>query len=398
MKKAIVAILLICAGSTTILAQENTPRYTASSQHYQVVSHVSQNHADTTSDALEALFRFYNSYFHFDPSILDTKMQVRVFSSNDAYVAYASELIDPPQDEYVYLHYTDPARSQLIGWYEDSEDNQTAFSHQAFIQFLRAFVPNPPLWMREGFAVYFEQSHYDIEFDSVSYKENLAWLSTLKNALAADELDVISPEQLVVMNTETASQQIEDFYPRAWAMISFLMHSPVREYNRILWDAISRLEASRTTEENSRIISEKVFRWVEPATFREDFHFYLQTRRTFRDLVQEGVDLYAENKYGMAEQLFVRALNLQDSNYIPYYYLGLINYTRGNYTLADFYFNTALDLGAEKAVALYALGVNAYADSRNEEALDLLQQTLEADPENYQERVNELTQRIQDEA
>ncbi len=404
MKKIIIAVLLLTVSTGLLVAQNAqaqttnaSQQYKAAGRYYQVVSYVSQEHAELAASNLDALFLFFNNYFHFDPQALNTPLRARIFATREDYAAYAEKLIDVPEDDYVYLHYTDPLRSELIGYYREDMENQVSLSHQGFIQFLRSFIPHPPLWMREGFAVYFEQTWYDPEFESVTYRENLAWLSTLKEQLENTGMEDLDTENLLTMNIEQAASEIETFYPLSWAMVSFLLHSPVREYNRLLWDAMSSMDPAQNLQQNSTAIADGVFRWVEPGTLTEDFKFYLKTRRTFRDLVQDGVEHYAQNKHEHAEQLFVRALNLQDANYIPYYYLGLINYNRGNYSLAEFYFSTALDLGAEPAVALYALGVNAYADNRNEEAVELLQKTLEADAENYQSRVDELLIRIQEE-
>ncbi|AFG38069.1 tetratricopeptide repeat protein [Spirochaeta africana] len=385
--------LLLAAGTATA-----DTTFTANTAYYQVTSHVSEEHATAVAEELTALFDFFNSYFHFEPTELEQALQVRVFADRDAYHDYISRFIDRPGEDFVYLHYSDPSRSQLVGVADDTSQNRTALSHQGFIQFLRSFIPHPPLWMREGFAVYFESVRYDPEFATISYRENLAWLETLKAEAEAGLFRELDPEDILHMDTRQAQEQLEQFYPRAWGLVSFLLHSPVREYNRLMWDAISSLDRHASLEENNQRVVERSFRWVNSDTLKEDLQFYIETRQTFRGLVQEGIEYYADGQHERAEQRFIQALNLQDSNYIPFYYLGLINYTRGNYTLADFYYGTALDLGAEQALTLYALGVNAYADQRFEEAVELLNSTLELDPEQYQDKVDLLMARIQEEA
>ena len=389
------AAALLATVTTTAAAQT---AYTADSPYYQVTSYVSQDHAEALTEELTALFDFYNSYFHFEPAGLQHALQVRIFADRDSYHDYISRFIEPPREDFVYLHYSDPSRSLLAGVAGEGSENRMAMSHQGFIQFLRSFIPNPPLWMREGFAVYFEHARYDREFGTVAYRENLAWLETLKAEAAVGLFDALSPDEMLHMDTQRAQEQLEAFYPRAWGLVSFLLHSPVREYNRLLWDSISALDPQATLQENSDQVARRAFSWVNADTMAEDLYFYVENRQTFRGLVQDGIRLYAEGNHDRAEQRFIQALNLQDSNFIPYYYLGLINYSRGNYTLADFYYSTALDLGAEQPLTLYALGVNAFADQRFDEAVELLEHTLELDAENYSDKVEQLMERIQEEA
>ena len=398
MKISIPLILLIALGSIQLSAQDNAQRFEAKGEYYQIHSYISQEHAESMAVQLDVLFDFFNSYFHFDPHRLPAPLQVRIYGSQQEYAEYTGRYVGDPQEDYVYLHYSDPQRSELIGYQQDSPANRQALSHQGFIQFLRGFIPNPPLWIREGFAVYFEHSHYDHELNTVAYRENLSWLETLKSDLEPGLFQEFSVQELLTMTTAEAQEYLEEFYPRSWGLVSFLLHSPAREYNRALWDSISALNPNYSLNDNSQAVVQNAFQWLDADTLTEDFHFYIDTRQSFRSLVQQGIQLYSQDSHDRAEQQFIQALNLQDSNYIPYYYLGLINYARGNYTLADSYYSTALELGADEPVTLYAMGVNAYADQRPEDAVELLENAVTLDPEGYRERVEQLIERIREEA
>lgn len=398
MKKLIgISLVLILTGLTaaTAVAAED---YTATGNYYYVVSDISQENAEYQLEAMEALFEFYNSYFHFHPDTLQNPLRVKIFGDRSNYEAYISRFIDNTDEDYVYLHYSDPQRSELVGYAGESRENLQTLSHQAFIQFLRSFVPNPPLWLREGFAVYFEHAQYDKEFETVSYRENLSWLETLQNDLINGLFDRLSAEEILLMDVQKAQENLTDFYPRAWAVVSFLLHSPIREYNRLLWDSISALSRESSLQENNERVLRSAFAWIDPETLTEDFHFYIETRQTFRSLVLDGIEHYTNDRLDRAEQRFIQALNLQDENYIPYYYLGLINYSRGNYRLAEFYYNTAIDLGSDPGLTTYALSVNAFAEADYDRALSLLEETLQIDSETYREKVEYLRDRIQEEA
>ncbi len=97
----------------------------------------------------------------------------------------------------------------------------------------------------------------------------------------------------------------------------------------------------------------------------------------------------------MAEESFVTALKLREDNFIPFYYMGLINYDKRNYSLSDFYYKEALVKGATEALTYYALGVNAYADNRFEDAVSYLQETIRLDPLSYENKAGQLLERIE---
>ena len=137
----------------------------------------------------------------------------------------------------------------------------------------------------------------------------------------------------------------------------------------------------------------EAFRWVDQGNLTDDFLAYVGERRSFRGWVSYGVDQYTAGELDEAESAFVKSLQLREDNYVPYYYLGLINYERQNYGLADFYYQAAMERGADEAITLYALGVNAYADNRFDEAADYLQMTVDEDP-GYRERAEGLLIRI----
>ena len=127
----------------------------------------------------------------------------------------------------------------------------------------------------------------------------------------------------------------------------------------------------------------------------EAFVSYVGDRRSFRTLVQDGIDEYASGDLEAAERSFVTALKLREDNFIPFYYMGLINYDRKNYSLSDFYYKEALAKGATEALTYYALGVNAYADNRFDDAVAYLEETIRLDPSGYEDKAQQLLERIQ---
>lgn len=380
------------------MTQERDSLFEALTENYRVYSNVSQEHAQSTADRLQAYLQVFNQVFHFDTDSLSTRLKVRLFSSKSGYDEYLQRVIKETRDDFVYIHYSDLSKSELVGFtMADQELYETSLRHQAFVQYLKAFVSQPPVWMREGFAVYFEDIQYDLESKQASYRENLAWLETLKNLVRA-EADLLSLEQLLTATNEEARERINVFYPEAWGVVSFLMNSPDRAHNRIIWDAISALDPSATLEANSRRVLQEAFGWYDTATLRNDFVAYVTARKSFAELVELGIEEYGAGDYETAESYFQEATALRPEHHIPHYYLGLINYNRRDYQQADDFYRRALDLGATPAITYYALGVNAYADNRFEEASEFLSRVVRLDPDTYGPKAEDLLARFDEQA
>lgn len=395
MRRSVSAVVLIVLLAAAAAAQSDD-FFEHRSDHYLVLSEFSADHAESTADMLEAYFQLFNSYFRFDPAELSAPLRVRVFSSQARSDRYLTRLISETRDNFVYLHYNNPERSELVGYLDNAGDTEVSMVHQSFIQYLRAFVPNPPLWLREGFAVFFENAVYDPEFDAVVHRENLSWLDTLQDiVLGETSSEPIPFDQLLRIDLETARQRIDVFYPQAWGAVSFLLNSSDREHNRILWDSISALEPQNSLAQNIAAIEDQVLRFVDEDLLIADFVSYVEDRRSFRGLIEDGIAAYDAQNLDQAEQAFVTALNLRQTSFIPYYYLGLINYDRANYSLAEFYYQSALERGVEQATVYYALGVNAFADNRFDDAEGFLRLTQQLDPDGFGVDAGELLERIQ---
>ncbi|MFP4373094.1 MAG: DUF1570 domain-containing protein [Spirochaetaceae bacterium] len=391
-------IAMVFAGvlvvSSTMPAQTGG-QYEAQTEHYRVVSEVGRNHAEQTADRLEATLEIFNDYFHFELDELPDRMRVRIFASKDEYDTFLRNTIDETREDFIYLHYGNLARSELVGYVREDAEYDYSLNHQAFIQYLRSFIANPPLWLREGFAVYFEEIEYDPATGQAVYRENLTWLDTLKSILdESADADPIPVDELLRMDVAAARGRLDVFYPQAWGMVSYLLHTDDRDVNRVLWDAVNALEPNASLRENVRAVEQEAVRWVEEDRLVEGFLAYLEDRRSFRGLVEDGMELYENEESEAAEEAFVKALTLRDDNHVPSYYLGLINYDRGNHSLADYYYRQARELGAEDALIYYALGVNAYAGNRFEDATAYLERTIELDSEEYAEQARELISRM----
>ncbi len=386
--------LVIALLALPVAAQEGPFEF--QSDHYRIVSEVSTSHAEETADKMEALIALYNHHFRLPLDELRSPLRVRVFASKVQFEDYLHRLIGTTRNGFVYLHYGDPGKNELIGYVGDEDSLEASIIHQGFIQYLRAFVSNPPLWLREGFAVYFEGTRFDSDFGAVVFRENLGWLETLQSLLRGEAgHDPIPLDRMLSISLEEARERVDVFYPQAWGMVSFLINAEDPEINRILWDSLSALSPTASTEQNAQNVYNRAFRWVDRRSLVEDFHEYTMSLRTFQGWIEDAVAAFETGDLADAERGFLQAANLRDDHHVPFYFLGLINYEQENFTLADYYYRNALDRGAEEPVTLYALGVNAYADNRFDDARRYLAGTVDLDPA-YRDRAESILVRIRD--
>jgi len=394
MKRVLFGLLALALFTPALLAQEFAE---ARSSHYRVQSQLGVEHAEATAARLEAYMRHFNSYFHLDVEELANPMEVRIYAEREGYLEFLEPVTKDVRGEFVYLHYNNPIRSVLVGQYSGSESYERTLAHQAFVQYLRSFVPNPPPWLREGFAVYFERMTYDAENDHAVYTENLDWLDELRSILDdGQDPQPIPLGAILAMDTEAARANIDVFYPQAWGMVSFFLGSSDRAVNRLIWDTISALEPGADLGDNIRRVREQSFRWYDTELLVEGFIAHVESMRSYRDLVEDGMRAYNASDLGPAERHFVAASDIDNSAYLPYYYLGLINFDNANFELAEYYYQAALTNGADEALVSYALGVNAYADGRYATAREQLERAIELGGDSYQAQARDLIGRIRD--
>jgi len=360
--------------------------------HYKVLSELGQDRADALARHLEALFGLYDGFFRYDASTLKAKLNVREFSDKPGFDAYMTQIVGQSKDDYVYLHYPSPERSELLVFPKDEPDFSASLAHQGFVQFIKAFIPNPPLWIREGVAVSFESAKWDDKAGSLDYSENLAWLETVKSL---KERNLLMPlDKLLAIGQDDARAQLDVFYPQSWAIVSFLLNSKDKAYNRLLWDSVASLKKEGSLEDNQNAVIRIMNTWYGSDAAEKAFSDYLADRKTFPELIANGVRKYADKSWTDANDAFAAAQSMNSASYVPDYYLGLIAYAQNQFDVAESHYKQALALGCDPAITNYALGVNAYAQNRLDDAKGFLKLAKDASPDRYGEKVDSLIAKI----
>ena len=358
--------------------------------HYRIITEPgAENIAGTLSWELELRFDAYNRLFRFDPSTLTEPLNVRVFIDRNAYDSYVSARTSQSSGGAIYLHYNQKDRRELVIC-RFSREEAAMLPHQAFIQFLRGFIANPPAWMREGFSIYFNTLKFDPAEGRLNYTENLAWLEEVKLTR-----QTTGPIRSLITADLSFSAYPENFQIQSWAFVSFLLNSGNEEYFRTLIECFMLLSPAASAADNSYAVMKHMDLWAGFDAMEKDYQLYLDSRKTFNELMEEGRNAYNTGDAFSAELSFLAALAGMPTHYAPYYYLGLIYYAENNYSLADEYYRLSLSYGADEALVSYALGLNAASAGNNEEAVQWLRRSSAADPVRYRERADELIRRLQ---
>jgi hypothetical protein len=341
---------------------------------------------------LELRFAVYNRLFRFEPLGLAAPLKVRLFTDRSAYDRYVAERLAlplPPEEGLpaaVYLHYSVPEKRELV-LCQGSPGEEALRSHQAFVQFLRAFVPHPPSWMREGFAIYFATLRFNPRGEgSLEYEENLLYLESVK-ALGRQ---LPLPQALLRADLDGAPEELQI---SSWALVSFLLNSG-GDYFRSLTEAFMVLSPSGSAAENGELVLGRFFPWLDQAVMAEDFRAYLDSRKTFGELMEDGRRAYSLKDALNAELAFMTARDQRPADFAPYYYLGLLAYEEKSYALAETYYQSSLERGADEALVNYALGINAAAAGRPADAAAYLEKAAAADPPQYRAKVTDLLRRL----
>jgi hypothetical protein len=361
---------------------------TARSEHFELVSDTDDG--ESLLKEMEERFAVYNRLFRFDPLQAVLPLRVRAFGNREDYGDYVFSRLGAARPGAVYLHYNQRERRELV-IDRGSPGEAKNLPYQAFIQFLRAFVSNPPSWMREGFAIYFSTLGFNGEGE-LSYEENLSWLDTVKGMDGK-----VSPEALLGADSaaySAAGPGTPGFPGLAWSLVSFFLNSGREEYFRTLTDSFLLLSDSKTAAENSEVVMKRISLWNNMEDLNRDYRAYLDSRKTFTELVAEGQRAWANGDPAAAELSFTEAINQRPGHYAPYYYMGLIAYGENNYDLAKQYYRSSIQYGADFALVSYALGINAAAAGKTPEAVYYLREAAAAAPERYGEKAESLIARL----
>jgi tetratricopeptide (TPR) repeat protein len=383
MKKCVSCLAFIAFIISPVIAQINTkPLY------HQVTFDVEAGlgYKESLIRELAERFDFYNQQFQFNPArMVVSPLMVRVFGDRGEYNDYVSPKLGRTQAGAVYLHPRRVVARELV-INRGSPEERTEMPRQAFFQFICAFIPDPPSWLKEGFAVYYTNLLYNENSLSLNYQENVSWLTTVKN------LGLNTPSLEAVLMADSRGMPA-NFQAMAWALVSFFTNAGTT-YADVLAEIIRSLSPTADANANSEIALRIIRQRIGLDVLKRAYDAYFASRKTFNDIIADGQKAYNNKDFVNADLIFLQALEMQPNHYMPYYYLGLSAFESKIYDLADQYFRIALEQGADRAMVLYAMGLNSHAWGRNSDAVKHLEEAVLLDPARYRARSQELLIRL----
>lgn len=362
MKRILIPVLLL--GAVLLYGQET---FTVQTEHYNVESHISSSDAELIGNQLESFYSIFNDVFRF--SNLEQKLNVQILPNLATFKSFTKTLTGKAYDSYVYIHHTKASERELLIYEGAEKDLIFALAYQASIQFIMGHVAEPPLWIREGFSVYFSKS---------SGPELERKFAALK-----DSDDRIKAAELVLMDSSEAAENFTAFRTEAWAFVSFLMSTENKEYTRFLYDTIS---AMKTQSMSQTTVSDDL---------QSGFDAYLNSFLNAQEMMDLAVSYYNDKKPNLAEQTFTKLTTISPDSWQPYYFLGLISYDNAEYTPADSWYSKSLEKNAPEALIDYVMGLSAWKDERIDEAKGLLAKAARLDEEKYGEKTQPILKYLQ---
>jgi tetratricopeptide (TPR) repeat protein len=359
------------------LAAAIEPVFTAEpTAHYEIISDTGAG--DQTGRRLEALFEVFNRVFMFDPAKGALPLRVRIISDSREYANYIRSALAEAAPGALYLHYAQSGKRELV---INRNETNTANSlpWQAFVQYLRAFVEQPPMWIQKGFASFFSALSF-AEDGKPIYEENLGWLQTVKN------MNNRPPLQDIFL----AESGGPEFTSLACSLVSFFMNGGNEEYTRSFTDSLMTLSNENTQAQNSSAMMRRLLLGHGTEKMTRDYEQYVYSRKSFAQLIAEGQSAYSSGDMTGAELLFRAAMEIKSGNYIPYYYLGLLAYGADKFGLAQEFYLESVNKGADAAIAYYALGLNAASAGKPKDAMEYLRRAAQEAPARYGEKTGKL--------
>ncbi len=353
--------------------------------------------AEDTAKALNAIRSAFDRVFRFDGASGDSPARVIILADKAAFDAYVSERIGDTRNQFLFLRYADPARSELVMYPLRDAEGFEAFAspsayRQLFLQYAYGRASEPPRWIVDGFQAVFENLAYDPKTGTVGIGPAEPWLETAKK-LRADPARAIDVEGL--LSAVTGDGDTADFYPQAWAFASFLLSSENPDYQRFLHECALLVAGTGQRNDSSQkeltaTVRDRFAAYIDPKAADEDFSTWLASQRTFADLVQSGVAAYNAGNYRTAGADLARAAESRPGDPLVSYYRGLVAYAQKDYKSAEAWYRAALERGGDTSTVNWALGLNAYADGRYAESKVYLNTAKSANPARYGKKADEV--------
>jgi hypothetical protein len=211
-----------------------TRSYEYKSEHYDVMSDISQTICFEAATLLEKFYLKYNVHLRRVASGPKRLFRVYLFSGQASYAAYTKDLLGHERKNTAGL-YSGLVKQLLIWNLPDVQDMMRTVKHEGFHQYLDRVMQSPPTWLNEGMAMYFEGSKL-VNGNWSDGEMQPAYLRGLEKAhpVPLKELIHLDPVHFY------AEKRVDMNYATSWAFVHFLLNSGPEHKKRFdkLMDAL----------------------------------------------------------------------------------------------------------------------------------------------------------------
>jgi hypothetical protein len=193
-------------------------RFEVKTQHYRVVTDLSESVARSVAQHLESAYLSYQTDLEWvkrDPKA--ARFDVLVFSGNAGYSSYCKDLYGSTMTNSAGL-YAHVLRQLLIQNLPETEQMMKTVRHEGLHQYMGGILTEIPIWFNEGMAEYYESAEYKGGRwqTGVVRKDHLETLTSKSNWELKDFLSTPQPEFM---------KRADHAYAQSWAFVHFLRHS-----------------------------------------------------------------------------------------------------------------------------------------------------------------------------
>jgi len=333
-----------------LLAQEHVHR----SEHYEVHSDVDEAFCRKVAERMERAFKAYASILPYPPPE-KTAFKVRVFSTKEKLDGYFRGLRQRPPPSYQYVHDV----REVFAWVLPEKPMAQRLHHEAFHQYFRHIVNDPPQWLNEGLAEYIETGTID---EKAVFKPGMhrgfmrRWREGIRSVDPGPyngKYPLIPLADLVNAPKETWLKTENSSYCESWGLVHFLLHGPDA---KLPAPVLKALKPGGTREENLRLAADAVLGGdaaaVEKAFFAHLDAIVLPGHADFL----AGMKLSEEQKFGEAAASFTKAIEADGENERYLYWRGATLYSTSSFDRAEADLSLAVELFPEYTIAHLVLG------------------------------------------
>lgn len=236
----------VSAVQSMLLKAEKGPVFSSptsyETEHYEVVTDMDREICVDAAQELERMYRAYKLYFRRIPNEQKGRFKVFLFSGKSGFERYAEDVLGGGIAGAAGLY--SPVVKQLLIWnLPDRAEMFKTVQHEGFHQYLDRLMPDPPVWLNEGMASYFEQAGFeDGKFQEGQIDRYLAGL--LKHQGFADMAHFIRMDNTTFRNPATTGRN----YAQGWLFVHYMRNSNT-ENKRLFDNLIDRLCESESGHE-----------------------------------------------------------------------------------------------------------------------------------------------------